>query len=90
MASNWHIEDNVLSSESETDEYGSSDEGEDNFSNENDDSEYNSESDDDETIDQTAKEELVLQPSSWFLSKDKKIKYSTDDLPQNVGQSVIL
>lgn len=88
MASNWHVEDNCSSSESESEEHGSSDEEQDDPPYENDDSERDSESGDDETIGEAAREELVLQPQSWLLSKDKKIQYSTDDLPQNVRQSV--
>lgn len=86
MASNWIVTSQDQSdSEDEGEIYsGSSDDDEEYQPNESEEFEQDSEeSDDDDTVapTQEEREQAILEPNSWLLSKDKTIQYSRDDCP---------
>ncbi|XP_055306906.1 piggyBac transposable element-derived protein 1-like, partial [Sitodiplosis mosellana] len=51
--------------------------------------EYDSDSDDSVVIDQETRERSILRPDTWLKSKDGRIQYSKEDLPQNIRRNVI-
>lgn len=78
--------DNIDSDIEEDPFYGSSDDDEDYVPNESDEFEYTSEEEEDDgslVATQEEREQAIVQPASWLLSKDQTIQYSQDECPVN-------
>ena len=86
-----NIQDMDYPSDEESDPYGTSDDEDYDPDRDVDfDSSYDSDtSDDSVVIDQATRERLILRPETYLQSKDGKIQYSKEELPQNLRRIVV-